>query len=84
MQVYISIDLGAGSGRLVAGVYDEGKLSLEEFHRFENNGAEIMEGCYWNTIGLFESIIDGLHKATEKYGYAILSIGADSWGCSDA
>jgi len=84
MQVYISIDLGAGSGRLVAGVYDEGKLSLEEVHRFENNGVEIMEGCYWNTIGLFESILEGLHKASEKYGDAIVSIGADTWGCDYA
>ena len=84
MQVYISIDLGAGSGRLVAGVYDEGKLRLEEVHRFENNGVEIMEGCYWNTIGLFESILEGLHKASEKYGDAIVSIGADTWGCDYA
>jgi rhamnulokinase len=84
MQVYISIDLGAGSGRLVAGVYDEGKLSLEEVHRFENNGVEIMEGCYWNTIGLFESILEGIHKASEKYGDAIVSIGADTWGCDYA
>ncbi len=84
MQVYISIDLGAGSGRLVARVYDEGKLRLEEVHRFENNGVEIMEGCYWNTIGLFESILEGLHKASEKYGDAIVSIGADTWGCDYA
>mgnify|MGYP001044490809 FL=1 len=84
MQVYIAIDLGAGSGRLVAGVYDEGKLSLEEVHRFENNGVEIMEGCYWNTIGLFESILEGIHKASEKYGDAIVSIGADTWGCDYA
>ncbi|MGB2402752.1 MAG: rhamnulokinase [Akkermansiaceae bacterium] len=84
MQVYISIDLGAGSGRLVAGVYDEGILSLEEVHRFENNGVEIMEGCYWNTVGLFESILEGLHKASEKYGDAIVSIGADTWGCDYA
>lgn len=84
MQVYISIDLGAGSGRLVAGVYDEDILSLEEVHRFENNGVEIMEGCYWNTVGLFESILEGLHKASEKYGDAIVSIGADTWGCDYA
>ncbi len=84
MQVYISIDLGAGSGRLVAGVYEEGTLSLEEVHRFENNSVEIMEGCYWNTISLFESILEGLHKAGEKYGDAIVSIGADTWGCDYA
>ena len=84
MQVYIAIDLGAGSGRLVAGVYDGGTLKLEEVHRFDNNGVEINGGCYWNTIGLFESILEGLQKANEKYGDAIVSIGADTWGCDYA
>jgi rhamnulokinase len=81
MQVYIAIDLGAGSGRLVAGVYNGGTLKLEEVHRFDNNGVEIHGGCYWNTISLFDSILEGLQKANEKYGDTIVSIGADTWGC---
>jgi len=84
MQVHIAIDLGAGSGRLVAGVYDGTTLKLEEIHRFSNNGVEIHGGCYWNTLGLFESILEGLQKAAEKYGDAIVSIGADTWGCDYA
>lgn len=84
MQVYIAIDLGAGSGRLVAGVYDGSTLQLEEVHRFSNDGVEINGGCYWNTIGLFESIQEGLHKAAEKYGDAIVSVGTDTWGCDCA
>jgi len=84
MQVYIAIDLGAGSGRLVAGVYDGTTLNLEEIHRFSNNGVEIHACCYWNTLGLFESILEGLQKAVEKYGDAIVSIGADTWGCDYA
>lgn len=84
MQVHIAIDLGAGSGRLVAGVYDGTALKLEEIHRFSNNGVEIHGGCYWNTLGLFESILEGLQKAAEKYGDAIVSIGADTWGCDYA
>ena len=84
MKVYIAIDLGAGSGRLVAGVYDGSTLKLEEVHRFSNDGVEIHGGCYWNTIGLFGSILEGVHIAAEKYGDAIVSIGTDTWGCDYA
>lgn len=84
MQVYIAIDLGAGSGRLVAGVYDGTTLKLEEVHRFSNNGVEVHSRCYWNTLGLFESILEGLKKAVDKYGDSIVSIGADTWGCDYA
>lgn len=84
MKVYIAIDLGAGSGRLVAGIYDGKTLELEEVHRFGNDGVEIHGGCYWNTIGLFGSILEGIHIAAEKYGDDIVSIGTDTWGCDYA
>ncbi len=35
-RVYIAIDLGASSGRLVAGKFDGQKIALEEVHRFDN------------------------------------------------
>ena len=33
---FIAVDLGASSGRVIAGILENGKLSLEEIHRFEN------------------------------------------------
>ncbi len=84
MQVYLAIDLGAGSGRVVAGKYDGATLELEEVHRFSNAGVDINGGSYWNTIGLFESILEGVRKAVETYGHAIVSMAADTWGCDHA
>jgi rhamnulokinase len=84
MKVYLAIDLGAGSGRLVAGTYDGSVLELEEVHRFENNGVEIQGGNYWNTAQLFTCILQGLKKASAKYGDRIVSIAADTWGCDFA
>lgn len=84
MQVYLAIDLGAGSGRVVAGKYDGAKLELEEVHRFSNNGVDIHGGSYWNTLGLFESILEGVQKAVEMFGDAIVSMAADTWGCDYA
>ncbi|NWK56191.1 rhamnulokinase [Verrucomicrobiaceae bacterium N1E253] len=84
MQVYLAIDLGAGSGRLVAGKYDGSKLELEEVHRFSNDGVELNGACHWNTLQLFSSIQEGIRKAVDLFGDAIVSIAADSWGCDHA
>jgi rhamnulokinase len=34
---YLAFDLGASSGRAIIGTLDEGKLTLEEVHRFDND-----------------------------------------------
>lgn len=84
MEVYLAIDLGAGSGRLVAGKYDGSKLELEEIHRFSNDGVEVNGANFWNTLQLFRSIQEGLSKAVGKFGDQIVSIAADTWGCDHA
>jgi hypothetical protein len=35
-SVYLAVDLGAGSGRVIAGVMLNGNLLLEEVNRFDN------------------------------------------------
>lgn len=84
MKVYLAIDLGAGSGRLVAGEYDGSSLKLEEIHRFTNDGVEINGTCHWNTLRLFSDILEGIRIAVKKYGDSIVSIAADTWGCDHA
>ena len=81
MNVFLSIDLGAGSGRVIAGIHRDGKISLEEVHRFDNPGTDLPGGSYWNIIGLFRDIQTGLQLAAEKYGDAIVSMAVDTWGC---
>lgn len=81
MPVFLSIDLGAGSGRVIAGVSDLKSLQLEEIHRFDNPGTDLPGGSYWNILGLFRDILEGLRRAVEKYGNDIVAIGIDTWGC---
>jgi rhamnulokinase len=81
MPVFLSIDLGAGSGRVIAGVSDLKTLQLEEIHRFDNPGTDLPGGSYWNIVGLFRDIVEGLRRAVEKYGKEIVAIGIDTWGC---
>ncbi len=83
-KVFLSIDLGAGSGRIIAAKTDFTHLYLEEVHRFNNPGTDLPGGSYWNIIGLFRDIQEGLRKAVATYGNRICSIGIDTWGCDFA
>ncbi len=80
-KVFLSIDLGAGSGRIIAAKTDLQRLYLEEVHRFGNPGTDLPGGSFWNVIGLYRDILEGLRKAVATYGDRICSIGIDTWGC---
>lgn len=79
--IRIAIDLGAGSGRVIASSSQNGKLSFSEIHRFDNPAIELPSGLYWNIFGLFHEIITGMKKAVDIHGDEIASIGIDTWGC---
>ncbi len=81
MPVFLAIDLGAGSGRVIAGISDLKSLRLEEIHRFDNPGTDLPGGSFWNITGLFRDILEGLRRGVEKYGREIVALGIDTWGC---
>ena len=66
---------------MIAGVTEQGKLTLSEIHRFGNPAIELPSGLYWNILGLFHEITTGLKMAIETYGENIASIAIDTWGC---
>lgn len=80
-KTFIAVDLGAGSGRVIAATTDFTTLELTEVHRFDNPGTDLPGGSYWNVIGLYREIVLGLQRAVERYGESIISIGIDTWGC---
>ena len=73
----LAFDFGASSGRAIIGTFENGKISLEEIHRFENGPVQMNGGFYWDLPKLFHEVKQGLIKA-EEYGYE--SIGIDTWG----
>ncbi len=79
-RVYLAIDLGAESGRVMAGLWDGEKLKLEEVHRFPNGPVYLAETMRWNVVRLWQEIQNGLGLAARKYGSSIVSVGADTWG----
>jgi rhamnulokinase len=79
-KICLAVDLGAGSGRVVAGIYDGARLELDELNRFPNDPVQQADGWHWNLERLFAQIKQGIAPAAKKYGDAVLSIGVDTWG----
>jgi rhamnulokinase len=78
-QCFFAVDLGATSGRTVAGFIKDGKVKLEELTRFPNNLIETGGHFYWDIYALYFEIIKGL-KLVARRGLEIESIGIDTWG----
>jgi rhamnulokinase len=79
-QVYLGIDLGAETGRVMAGLWDGKRVQLEELHRFSNSGVAIADTLRWNMPGLWAEIQTGLTVAARKFGKSVVSVGVDTWG----
>jgi rhamnulokinase len=76
---YIACDLGAESGRVILGWLDEGRVELEEIHRFPNGAAKIDGSLRWDILRIFEELKTGLRKAAAT-GAPAASLSVDSWG----
>ena len=79
-QTYLSVDIGASSGRVLGGQFDGAKIQLEEVSRFANGPVHAQCGMYWDILSLWKSVEEGLRHAGNKYGDAICSVGVDTWG----
>src|SRR4051812_8408354 len=79
-QCYLAIDLGAESGRVMAGLWNGKSLRLEEVHRFPNGPVEIGGSLRWDVLRLWAEIQNGLAMAGRTYGKSIRSVGVDTWG----
>src|SRR5438552_10266768 len=79
-QCYLGVDLGAESGRVMAGLWDGKKMRLEELHRFPNGAVEIAGTLRWDVLRLWQEIQNGLTLAAKKFGNQIVSVGVDTWG----
>lgn len=78
-KVYLAADFGGGSGRVMAGWIENGRLEMEEVHRFGNRQIRLGDRVHWDFLSLFEEMKVGLKKAAAK-GYDVESIGIDTWG----
>lgn len=76
----LAYDFGASSGRAMLGTLENGKITIEEIHRFANDPVTVGNEYYWDILRLWHEIKAGLIKAKEYEEYE--SIGIDTWGVS--
>jgi rhamnulokinase len=76
---YLAIDLGAESGRAIAGTLDDRYLTLTETHRFPNGPVRLNDGLHWDVLRLWSDIKDGI-KLSSKFANQFDGIGLDTWG----
>ncbi len=74
---YVACDLGAESGRVMLGTLDDGRLHLEEIHRFPTGGFRLLGSLRWNLPRIYEELLIGLGKIS---GVTPAGISVDSWG----
>ncbi|MGI9036661.1 MAG: rhamnulokinase [Pyrinomonadaceae bacterium] len=81
-ELYIAVDLGAGSGRVFLAGFDENEFTLEEIRRFQYPPNEENGFLRWDFKLIFEEIKKGLRQAGERAEVLkreIYSLGVDSW-----
>ncbi|WP_255418224.1 FGGY family carbohydrate kinase, partial [Nocardiopsis sp. TNDT3] len=79
--VHAAVDLGASSGRVIAGRVEDGRLRTEEVARFPNGPVTVpagsRAGLHWDVLSLYAGVVEGLRRAAGPHGLA--SVGVDSW-----
>lgn len=77
-QYYLAIDIGASSGRHILAHREDGRMVLEEIHRFPNGMVEKDGRKVWEVDRLFSEIKTGMKKCLELNKIPV-SVGIDTW-----
>ena len=75
----LAFDFGASSGRMILSKFQDGKIELEELHRFYNEPVWVGKVFYWDTFRMYHELKTGLKKAAARK-IPIKSMGIDTWG----
>jgi rhamnulokinase len=76
---YLACDLGAESGRVILGTLVNGRLALEEIHRFTNGSTRVNGTLRWDVLHIFNELKTGLRKVAAR-SINPDSLSCDSWG----
>lgn len=80
MSVFLAVDLGAESGRVVRGSLRDGLLTVKEVLRFVNRPVAVPGGLHWDVLALFADLSAGIASASIDAGSPPRGVGIDAWG----
>jgi rhamnulokinase len=78
-KVYLAVDIGASSGRFIAGWRRGGQLVTKEIHRFPVAPSELNGRIVWDVPKLWENILEGVAMSFSKY-HNIECMSVAVWG----
>jgi len=81
-KIYLAADLGAESGRVVAGVWNGKKIRLEEVHRFPNSPVVLADTLRWDVMRLWAEIQKASPSSIVKCSAGLRSLWAQTSGSS--
>ena len=79
MKVCLAIDIGASSGRHIAGWTENGELRTKEVYRFPNGVTEQDGHLTWDIEALVSHVKQGIEEALKEFPQ-IESLSVDTWG----
>lgn len=77
-RIFGAVDIGASSGRVIAGVIDAGTTTLHVIHRFANGTSTVDGHLRWNLTNLYGEVLVGLRALATAFP-DVESIGIDTW-----
>lgn len=80
---YLSIDLGATSGRSIIASFDGRRIEMRQLTRFVTPMIQRDGHVFWGLDVLHDEILKALSEVARQ-GIPIKSIGIDTWGCDVA
>jgi rhamnulokinase len=78
-RLVAAVDLGASSGRVMAGLVGPDEVQLTEVHRFPNEPVRLPDGLHWDILRLYREVLGGLRELGRQED-EVVSVGVDSWG----
>ncbi|MBS1726843.1 MAG: rhamnulokinase [Armatimonadetes bacterium] len=76
MTTSLAVDIGAESGRVVAGTLANDKLTIHEIARFPNTPINLDGSLRWN----IQELIANVRQGIDAYSGSFRSVGVDTWG----
>ena len=77
---YLSLDLGAESGRIFLVRTDGRHIETKECHRYQNEPVLVNGHLHWDYLKIFEELKKGITKAWALAGNDVTSLAIDTWG----
>jgi len=77
---YLSVDLGAESGRVMTGCFDGERIALREAHRFDSRPVRVPDGLHTDVLRILGEIRRGLTAAAREVDGELAGVAVDSWG----